>query len=324
VSLPKSSEKSNEPLLALGRGVKTDASNGNAPHNKPPGTLRAIVLLGGMVRPTQLSQAIRRSILDLPIDSERSLIDLWHDEATDLSRAINYDQFTIQVAIDYKSPMPRMSTRHSPVAMKIVRDKTDYRGSGGVLHDLACDYKDDDYLLVANAAQVLFQPLHALTLELACANADVAVMSHANGLPSNLMLIRCSALRSIPSIGFVDMKEQVLPQLRSNHSIRVIERSDFFSLPIRVMADYINALHSMSSGSHEEIDPYAEDWLTKFKIVEQGAKVDPSATLHNSVILSGTQVNRGALVIRSVVCDGAIIKRNETVMDRLVSPLKFR
>src|SRR5690606_20299334 len=97
------------------------------------------------------------------------------------------------------------------------RDPVEYRGIGGVLRDLAGDYHRDDYILVANAAQLLLSPLSELATLLAESDADgpadVSLISHRDGTPSGLMLIRCGSLWCIPQVGYVDMKEQALPMI---------------------------------------------------------------------------------------------------------------
>ena len=92
----------------------------------------------------------------------------------------------------------------------VERDLSEYRGTGGVLRDLTAEYDDDDLILVANAAQVLLEPLPIIAAELYGKKADVAVVAHEDGTPSGLMLIRCKALRQIAATGFVDMKGQAL------------------------------------------------------------------------------------------------------------------
>ena len=42
--------------------------------------LKAVIVLGGQVRKTALSVAVNRAIMDLPIDTEKTVLDLWHDQ----------------------------------------------------------------------------------------------------------------------------------------------------------------------------------------------------------------------------------------------------
>ena len=55
-----------------------------------------VVLLGGAIRPTRLSTAIGRSLLDLPLEDGRSMLWHWRDHAMELRRAIGLGMLPIR------------------------------------------------------------------------------------------------------------------------------------------------------------------------------------------------------------------------------------
>jgi hypothetical protein len=55
-----------------------------------------------------------------------------------------------------------------------------------------------------------------------------------------------------------------------------------------------------------------------FSLVEGAAAIDPSARVHDSVVLGGATVEAGAVLVRSVVCGGATVRRDTTAVDRFV------
>lgn len=112
------------------------------------------------------------------IDGRQSLVGWWHDEASALARALNHRRLAVRVAVDQRAVMPQRPQADSRVQMTIERDRTSFRGAGGVLHDLARDYADEDYLFVANAGQVLLEPLPELVARLAAQETDVSIVSH--------------------------------------------------------------------------------------------------------------------------------------------------
>src|SRR5687767_16000899 len=63
----------------------------------------------------------------------------------------------------------------------------------------------------------------------------------------------------------------------------------------------------------------AEDWSPLFSLVEAGATVDPSARIHDSVVLEGGVVEAGAVLVRSVVCPGGVLRRDRTAMETMVT-----
>ena len=62
-----------------------------------------------------------------------------------------------------------------------------------------------------------------------------------------------------------------------------------------------------------------DGWRSAFALVEDGARVDSSARLHDAVVLRGGAVGAGAVLVRSVVCDGGIVLRKAVIVDQLVT-----
>jgi mannose-1-phosphate guanylyltransferase len=200
-------------------------------------------------------------------------------------------------------------------------DPSELRGTGGVLRDVAEAFADDDMLLVANAAQVLVEPLASVAADAAERGGDVTVVANADGTPASLTLISCRALRELPAVGFVDLKEQGLPLMARRHDVRVQTRAAAAGMPIRTPQDYLKALkayHRVLAGERPHGEAFGERWRRRFALVEDGAVVAADAELHNTVVLRGGRVEAGALVANCVVCDGGVVRRREQVMGRLV------
>lgn len=284
--------------------------------------LRSLVLLGGSVRASALSSCARRSVLDLPLDESGSILNHWLTHAREVARLADIQRLPVRVMVNHNAMEPVSAAPIHYGSFRVERDLSDYRGTGGVLHDLAADYDDDDLILVANAAQVLLDPLTGIAAALQHKGGDVAVVSHEDGTPSGIMLVTCKTLRLIPATGFVDMKEQALPLIASKYDVRVLRHRRPTGLPVRSISDYVQALrfhHLRRSGRLGSTDPLAEDWSPSFSIVEPGASVDASARVHDSVVLRGARVEPGAVLVRSVVCEGAVVWRDRTAVDQLVA-----
>jgi hypothetical protein len=197
----------------------------------------------------------------------------------------------------------------------------EYRGTGGLIGNIAVDYADDDIILVGNAAQVLLDPLPALTMSLMKTRGVVSIIGHRDGEPSGLMLITCRALRLIPRVGFVDMKEQALPIIAKKYDVRVVQCRRPTGLAIRTLSDYIGALRALHQPTRAAAtDPWAEDWKSTFAIVEPGATVAPSARIHDSVVLAGANVEANAVVVRSVVAGN--VRKDREAVDQSIGPVR--
>ncbi len=287
--------------------------------------LRAMILLSGSVRPTRLGQAIQRSILDLPIDDNNTVLDNWHHEAVRLIDQLKLDDLPVRVMIDHESALPVSGPDDG--CMIIERDYAAFRGTGGVLHDLSREYEHGDYLLVASGAQIIVEELANLVVRLADMRPSVSIVSHNDGTLSGLMLIRCDVLDKIPSVGFIDMKEQALPKIAANGHVGVVSCDKPTGLPIRTLADYIRVLRwrqDRLAGKTEIRSPYDEHWNATFSIVEKDAIISDNARIHDSVVLAGGHVESGAVLVSSIVCSGGRVPRNNTIANDLITENKLR
>jgi exopolysaccharide biosynthesis WecB/TagA/CpsF family protein len=284
--------------------------------------LKAVVLLGGSVRPGKLTAAIGRSILDLPLEDGKSILTHWREETRELRETIGEpEHLPLRVMVDRLAAQPKCPPPCDDVSVLVERDLSPYRGTGGVLRDLSAEYGDDDVLLVANAAQALLIPLPELAISLAEMDSDVSLLCHADGTPCGLMLVKCRALRKIAASGYVDMKEQALPQIAKEYNVSHLYQTRATGLPVRNSDEYVTALqkrHRLSLGTPLPNDPFAEARRPTFAIIEQGARVDPGARILDAVVLKGAIVPAGALVVRSVVCPGGTLGSGETAIDSLV------
>lgn len=283
--------------------------------------LRALVLLAGTVRASGLIAGIRRSILDLPISADRNLLQHWLGHVAALARFADVPQLLLRILLDPVTPAPQAPVTQGPVLLQVERDPLEFRGVGGVLHDITLAYEDDDYILVANATQLLLDPLPALVERLIESSADIAFLVEPDGAPTGIMLIRCRALREIAPIGFVDLKEQALPAIARKHTVTAV-RAHVEARSVRTLESYIHAVRQFHRQQHNATayqDPFAEDWQPTFSLVERLARVDAGAYLHDAVILDGGMVEAGASVVRSVVCPGATVRAGVTVLDQVVA-----
>lgn len=285
--------------------------------------LRALVLLGGAVRPGELSRAIDRSLLDLPVGNGQTVLTLWQAAAEALVESAGLPALPIRVAIDRTSPAPKPAPASPRVPIEIERDPAEFRGTGGVLRDLCVSYDPEDRVLVANAAQILVEPLHDLARDLLSCGGEVSLIGHRDGTPGGLFLVRCSVFSAIGDVGFLDFKEQFLPRMAAGgRDIRVIQRPTATGLPVRTLDGYIAGLRAfqrVQAGGRPIDDPLAEDWAPTFALREPGAAVDPTATIHDSVVLRGAAVGRGAVVVRCVVGPGGVVRPGQTVADRVIA-----
>jgi N-acetylglucosaminyldiphosphoundecaprenol N-acetyl-beta-D-mannosaminyltransferase len=295
--------------------------NENSATTRALSRLRALVLLGGSVRATELSTSVGRSILDLPVDEGGSILNHWLMHAAELAHYAALESLPVRVMVNRNAADPISASARYQGMYRVERDQSEFRGTGGVLKDLAGQYDDNDLVLVANAAQLLLDPLSVIAAALDHKHGDISLISHQDGTPSGVMLVRCKTLHEIAPTGYVDMKEQALPLIARKFDVKVMHCRRPSGLPIRSLNDYIGALrlyHRRKAGKPASIDPLGEDWAPAFAIVEDGAIVAPKAHVHDSVVLKGGVVEAGAAVVRCVVCPGGVVKQKYTAVDRFL------
>ncbi len=296
--------------------LDSDKHNHNIPHGpaisrastnavQQLGQVRAVVLLAGSVRANSLRKATDRFVMDLPIDAQKTILDCWHDQLDDLAFELGLDHLPARVMIDRSSNSPKHTDRPGPTRVQIEQDPLAFRGTGGLVSDIAKEYGDDDYLILANAAQILLTPLPRLVEAMAQKHADVSLLCDKDHRPSGMTLIRCGALRTIPNVGFVDLNEQALPAIAQRHNVKACRFEQPASKPIRSRRNYLDAVrtyHQRANNRCQLTDTaHDEDWSATFGIIEPGARVHPSAVIHDSVVLAGGQVEADAVLVRSVV-----------------------
>src|SRR5438045_288088 len=74
--------------------------------------LAAVILLGGSVRATKLSQVIERSVLDLPVEQEKSLLGYWHAQAIELASYLSLRRLEVRVMVDKDGMEPKLPHAH--------------------------------------------------------------------------------------------------------------------------------------------------------------------------------------------------------------------
>jgi len=284
--------------------------------------VRAVVILAGSVRTTTLRKRSRRSPLEMPVGANRTVLDCWREQLTGLADALGLDHLPVRVMVSEDCGLSSSVQRYGPVEISIEVDPSDFRGTAGLLSDVAKAYEDDDELLVIHGGQLLFDSLTQVAETLQRGNAMVSMATCPQGVPSGLMLVRCGGLRGVAPVGFVDLNEQALPELAKDHCVKIKRFDAVTTMSVRTLQGYIAALrtyHRRASGLKSIPGPYDEAWRPTFGIVEPGAKVENTAVIHDSVVMAGARIEAGAVIVRSVVCPGAVVGRDQHIVDEVVA-----
>lgn len=287
-------------------------------------SVRSFIVLCGAVRRTPLARSIGRSVVDLPLHDGTTLADRHVRAAEAYSRRRGSGSLLVRLLVDGGSEPPNEHPENEFVSCVVERDASPIRGVAGILSDATRDYGADDFVVVVNGAQLFRTPLDELVAAMVRKEADVTMVASADGTPVGLWLIRCGVLRSVREVGYVDLKEQALPDWLGRWKVSVVETQRAYAVRTRTIQEYLGAVLMHANGGHTgssiDEDPYREDWERSFSVVEPGSEVDEGATVHDSVVLSGGKVGRGAVVVRSVVCPGGVVSAGTRCVGAVVGP----
>lgn len=279
-----------------------------------------MIVLCGAVRRTPLARSIGRSILDLPLSDGTTLAERHVAGAARYAAGHGQGSLFVRLLVDTESEPPRVLGQASGATSAVERDASPIRGVAGVLSDATREYDDDDLVVVVNGSQLFLDPVEDLIEAMVGEGSDVAMVASADGTPVGIWLIRCAVLRGVRRVGYVDLKEQALPEWLGRWKVRVVERQRAYAVRTRTVGEYLVAVRldaGGGGGSSVDEDPYREEWERSFGIVEEGATVGAGVTVHDSVVLRGGVVGRGALVVRSVVCPGAVVRAGARVVGQV-------
>lgn len=207
--------------------------------------LRHVFLLSGAPRPGGFLANLGCNVLDLPVDGEADLLDLWCERLTQAMGEDRLSAASVQVLCDPRIPLPRESGPRGPgVRVALRRDSRAHRGTGGALRDAIdrFDADDEELALVLPAAQfpsAALPPLIARALEV---NADAVVICAGHDAPPVGFIVRCGLLRAIRNAGYIDLKEQALAQFARTHDVCVIRAADVVAQHIATLEDYLQSL----------------------------------------------------------------------------------
>jgi len=276
------------------------------------------VMLAGGIRSCPLERALGVSVLDLPIDGSRTLAEGWLESVGGLNRpGLEPPRMVITLG---SGTSESVGVREGAgISLEVKRDRDEYRGPAGAVKDAAGDVDACDDVLICEAG--MWGPLDLRSLLWAHRDleADVTVCRNPDGSPSGVYLARGWTLGLIQSRGFIDLKEQWFTKARGNGaSIRVFDCGVPGMRSVRTRESYLEVCRlgiAEESESVGDIFVSGSGASSRWSVVGEGARVDPSALVSESVLMPGAEVEADSVVVRSVVGPGVRVRRGQQLID---------
>ena len=269
------------------------------------------VLLAGTLAPSSLREASGVPTLCLPMGASGTLLDAWLAVIDELD-VCSEVRVIVNSTEDVESLMSVLPRRHRTQRgrrIRVVAEPASWRGAAGTIFDATTDLPDDASILVVESNSLppasVVPIVNSLTDDLA---GLVAVAD--NNQPAGIYVFRMAALQATPRVGYVDMKEQLIPRLAGsgaklgpvhvNHCcIRVRDRRSYLA----AVRESLAAAESAPSASR--VSPEAavsgSAIIAGVCVIEDGVVVEDGAVVHDSVVLAGATIGGGAILSRSIV-----------------------
>lgn len=279
------------------------------------------LILGGGLRIAALMRQLRLPLLCLPQDERRSVLDTW----TEALARVGVPRERVWVMADAETAGHWRGRDDAPM---VFEDRASYRGPAGVLRDASQNLGSDAPRIVLEHTRLLEDPslLPDVVEAHAGAGTGVTLAINPDGSFSGILVADVEAINLIPSIGFMDIKEQWLPAAQANGFRVSMVRLGGWSRQIKGLSGYLSALASIGAfgpstdGSRvigRGLD-HLEPTSYRRSLVCEGASLGAGAVTARSVIGPGARVGDGAIVIRSVVAPGVEVASGAHLVDSVV------
>lgn len=267
----------------------------------------SVLILAGGLNPTPLQQSMGFPVAGLPLGRDRTLLASWLalvDESLGTARRSAHLLCGTPSDEQWFVAELRRSTT-SVLGVGVRRDGRPHRGVCGILADTALECDLAEWLLVIELNSLPPKSLEPL-LAAAGDGASMVVGSSRDERPVGAFLLRRDLLGDVPRIGYLDLKEQFLPQLVARgHRITAAELS---ATSVR-MTDRRNYLRGIRIWQSENPAGDRPSNIAGHSVVAAGVELSPDAFVIDSVVLPGASIGPKCVVARSVV--GPLIRLPE-------------
>lgn len=291
-------------------------------------SMRAVLLAGSLrvARAAPLSGALGLPVASLPVDARCSVLAWWLDA---LLRQRVTDGVSVAVADETERSFYERIAVEADCDKRfgVWIDRNQHRGAGGTVRDHVDDLGVEAIpggMLIAECSTFGDFDLPGFVAAIDPAS-DATVLAGPDGSPCGVMHLSLQAIRRIPTIGYFDLKEQLLPAIaaaggrvpvvRSRGApFRISDRRSYLAL---VDARRAGGAPMISDAAH--IDPSAI--IEGGSLIGRGAVVKERAIVSGSVVMPGAMVGAGAVVARSIVPPGVRIPAGSRIIDEVFASL---
>jgi len=153
--------------------------------------------------------------------------------------------------------------------------------------------------------------------------SEATVLATAAGQPCGVMHLTAKAVSRIPTIGYFDLKEQLLPALAAQGGIVPAIQTPIVPHRISDLRSYLALVAGQAQGAASPASSTESSTAssTASSLVSESAEIQGGANVASDVLVGrGVQVHAGAVVVGSVLMPGAIVGRDAIVARSVIPP----
>ncbi len=281
-----------------------------------------VVILAGTLNPPPFRRQLGFPLLCLPVGGHDTLLGAWFSTVGQLPGCT---ALRVVVNTEPDARMLGALTEALPCcdAATVTVEPAMWRGSGGLVRDACADLEPGGIVVVIEG-HCLPPPSLEPLLGAFDHETDGVVGAGPDSEAAGVYAFGHKAIETIPTLGYHDLKEQLLPGLSQRGArLRVAHVSDSV-IRIRDRCGYLEALRVSLARSHGT-GPSGQARVSRSARIGGSSIVGPHATIENdavifdSAVLPGGTVRAGAMVVRSVIAPDAEVPPASRIIDRVVS-----
>ncbi len=288
-----------------------------------------VIILAGGFKLSPLRSELNVHELCLPITQSETLLAVWLEVINELKQcqkviiavSSQSDATEIQQVLDSlngrKSNLP-----HTQVIVESGR----WRGTAGVLRDVAQEYAKSEILLAVEATCI--PPGNLVSLVAKCeseATGVVGITDKSN--PAGVFAFHRSMMKHVPTVGFFDIKEQLLPQMYakkigahalhiSNNFIRLRDRKAYLS----AVSHYALQQENIGTIDNGKALQNSRDYqLIDTCVIDPTATIGDGSVIRQSIVLKGAKVGANVVINESIIGAGVVVPGERIVSQTIVT-----
>lgn len=288
-----------------------------------------VIILAGGLRLSPLRSDLNVHELCLPIAQQYSLLGVWLDVINELQQC---QKVVIAVsrqsdAIEIQQVLDRLNGRKSDLPRtQVIVESGRWRGTAGVLRDVAQEYAKSEILLAVEAACYPSENLASLVAACDSQTMGVVGITH-NATPVGVYAFHRSVMKHVPKVGFFDVKEQLLPQMYAkkigaqalhitNNFIRILDRKTYISAVSQYALQHDNMSDSCNGYLHQSQNSYR---LVDACVIDATASIGDGSVIRKSIVLSGAKIGANAVINESIIGSGVVVPKGRVVSQAIVT-----